>query len=1176
MRSTFDYAPFLPCPENLPRPVAGVTEHLKKRKLRGLEIVESPEGFNTRMTTNLGEYTGNFTADDIARARQYFSEKRVSRIEFDPVTSMISGIVKEDDNTLFTVKILVQQLPGGRIHLLPVCECGSMKRCHHVPAVLIAIGGAETITLFLREVAEQEAYFRRHPEARPDLSALMPAPQAPDRRAAEPEGRESLPWEVQQWQSQLRSIQEPGESRQTVRKQKPAHTRIVYLLEASPRQRHLLEFSILKVTVTKKGTLSAPRTYTPSFQRKFGRDVTDDDVYIFRMLCGVDPDNPSPVGAIYDDFSTKILETMVATQRCYFENLKAPLTWDKPRPGKAAWMTDSDLRQHTSITVEPPGQVFIGSPMLYLDAAANTIGPVKMQVPVNVAQKWLSAPPIEPRYHKAIAEFSTALHLPAPPPIPEATTLKTVSQSVLTLHSGLWRGAASFATPETAEMDDFVHWGTVHFNYGPVRVSGGNHAAILDKFIDGQRYQISRDTALEKQRTEQLRAARLLLKDQRELMIPDHYTTELVWTLNSNNLAHWQNWMSASMPALEQQGWTIEYDASCKLRRAEIEDWFMDTSAADESDNDWFNVDLGIVVDNERISLVPLLRKIFVARGEQSRDRFLKEPLEVQLPDGRYVRLEPQRLERIRDLLLELFDANGSGPLRADRLRAAQFAGVDGWQWSGSQQVRDLIERIRTASTTATEPPPGLEATLRPYQQHGLTWLQFLRDCNLSGILADDMGLGKTVQTLAHLLCEKQAGRLDRPALVVAPTSLMGNWRQETQRFAPALRVLILHGSGRKEHFEQLSQYDLIVTSYQLLARDEEFLTKQPYHLVILDEAQMVKNPNTLYAQAARKLVTRHRLALTGTPMENHLGELWAIFDFLMPGFLGNNRQFRQLYRDPIEKLGDSSRRKALAQRIAPLILRRRKSEVALELPPKNEMVQEIELSGAQRDLYESIRVTMESHVRDQIANMGLARSHIFILEALLKLRQVCCDPRLLKLPSAQKVTESAKLEWLEQTLPSMIEDGRKILLFSQFTSMLELIEKKLGDLKIKFVRLTGDTRDRDTPVRSFQRGEVPVFLISLKAGGTGLNLTAADTVIHYDPWWNPAVENQATDRAHRIGQDKTVFVYKLITQGTVEEKIQALQKRKRELVAGLLDDTGQTPLKLGDEELRALFAPLG
>ncbi len=1132
------------------------------------------------MTTNLGEFARNFTPEVIAEASRLFSVKRVSRIEFDPVFSTISGIVKEDDNTLLSVKILVQTSEGGQTLLNYFCQCGAHTRCPHAPALLIAIGGADTIASFQKEIAEQEAYFQRHPEERPAAAAANPEIDlnSADKDSASSNAvpEEPVPWSIQEWQKQLRDIRAQGDERGEIRKKPSDKSRIIYILAPHAHQQHYLAIYVMKAQLSRDGIPRSPRPYEPYNHRKLGTFVKDEDIYIFRMFLGFTSQSAYETRLIADEFATQALEKVVATGRCYFKNITVrPLSWSAARPGKAGWITQTDLRQQTCITVDPPAQVFVGSPMIYYDAEEDVIGPITLDVPAKVAKQWLSAPPIEPRFHKAIASFSASLQLPPPPPIPEAKLIQELSKTTLTLHSGLWRGVAGFSSEEDADVADFVHWGVVHFTYGPVQVNSGNQEPTLDTFINGQRYVIKRNIALERRRIEELKRTALRLKDQRELMIPNTYKITYVWALDNNNLETWLAWISGPMKTLEQAGWTIEYDTSCKLRRAEIEDWFMETNAVEDSENDWFNVDLGIVVDNVRISLVPLLRKIFATRGEQSRERFLKDPLEIQLPDGRYVRLEPERLSRIRDLLMELFTTSAGGTLRADRLRAAQFAGVDGWRWSGSAQVRDLIKRIRTASTTATEPPPGLAATLRPYQQHGLTWLQFLRDCRLSGVLADDMGLGKTVQTLAHLLCEKQAGRLDRPALVVAPTSLMGNWRQETQRFAPDLRVLILHGSGRKEHFERLDQHDLVVTSYQLLARDEEFLTKQPYHLVILDEAQMVKNPNTQYAQAARKLNTRHRLALTGTPMENHLGELWAIFDFLMPGFLGNNRQFRQLYRDPIEKLGESSRRKALAQRIAPLVLRRRKSEVALELPPKNEMVQEIELSGAQRDLYESIRVTMESHVREQIASMGLARSHIFILEALLKLRQVCCDPRLLKLSSAQKVTQSAKLDWLSQTVPSMIEDGRKILLFSQFTSMLDLIEKKLGELKIQFVRLTGDTRDRDAPVQRFQRGEVPLFLISLKAGGTGLNLTTADTVIHYDPWWNPAVENQATDRAHRIGQDKTVFVYKLITQGTVEEKIQALQQRKRELVAGLLDDTGQAPLKLSDEELKALFAPL-
>jgi len=311
--------------------------------------------------------------------------------------------------------------------------------------------------------------------------------------------------------------------------------------------------------------------------------------------------------------------------------------------------------------------------------------------------------------------------------------------------------------------------------------------------------------------------------------------------------------------------------------------------------------------------------------------------------------------------------------------------------------------------------------------------------------------------------------------------------------------------------------------------------------------------------------------------MENHLGELWSLFHFLLPGLLGDSRQFRKLFRTPIEKHDDRQRRDQLAARVRPFLLRRTKDQVATDLPPKTEMTRTIELELAQRDLYESIRLAMNSKVRREIARKGLARSTIIILDALLKLRQVCCDPRLVKIEAARKVHVSAKFDALMEMLGEMLEEGRRILLFSQFTSMIKLIEEELRKRDVSWVKITGNTRDRDTPIRRFQRREVPLFLISLKAGGTGLNLTAADTVIHYDPWWNPAVEDQATDRAHRIGQDKPVFVYRLIVRGSVEEKMLALQERKRALAQGIYGGReARRAAPFSGKDLELLFQPLG
>nr|WP_281396678.1 DEAD/DEAH box helicase [Roseospira visakhapatnamensis] len=456
--------------------------------------------------------------------------------------------------------------------------------------------------------------------------------------------------------------------------------------------------------------------------------------------------------------------------------------------------------------------------------------------------------------------------------------------------------------------------------------------------------------------------------------------------------------------------------------------------------------------------------------------------------------------------------------------------------------------------------------------------MQLLREVGLGGILADDMGLGKTVQALAHLALEKAAGRLDRPSLVVAPTSLMGNWQAEAAQFTPHLRTLILQGPARKADFGRLAEHDLVFSTYPLLGHDGEVLAGQDWHLLILDEAQMVKNPATTAAKTLRRLTARHRLALTGTPVENTLGDLWALFDVLSPGMLGDRKTFNKQWRTPIEKHGDVERQARLSRRLRPFLLRRVKGDVLAELPPRTDIVDHVTLPAAQRSVYEGIRLAMHSKVRDAIARKGLARSRIELLEALLRLRQVCCDPRLVanarQVKRGTRLAEagSAKLERLLEMLPEMIDEGRRVLLFSQFTSMLDLIAAEVTARALPHVMLTGQTRDRTSLIKRFQGGEVPLFLISLKAGGTGLNLTAADTVIHYDPWWNPAVENQATDRAHRIGQDKAVFVYKLIAEDTIEGKMQVLKDRKQALADGLFDPDGATPFDISEEDVEFLL----
>ncbi|MGG2396652.1 DEAD/DEAH box helicase [Pseudomonas sp. SH1-B] len=648
----------------------------------------------------------------------------------------------------------------------------------------------------------------------------------------------------------------------------------------------------------------------------------------------------------------------------------------------------------------------------------------------------------------------------------------------------------------------------------------------------------------------------------------------------------WLGFVQNQLPQLRAQGWQIIMRPDFQYNLAEVDDWYAEVE--EDPQQNWFDLELGIEVDGQRLSLLPILlqairRTPWLLTPEALAQRTDEDRLLVNLPQGgKRIALPFARLKPLLATLGELYfrdPAEDHLPLRlgrADAARLAELAHDPALSWQGGEALRGFAQRLQQLRVREVAAPPGLQAELRPYQLQGLNWMQTLAELRVGGVLADDMGLGKTLQTLAHILCEKQAGRLDRPALIVMPTSLIPNWQDEAARFTPQLRVLALHGNKRKALFEEIAAHDLILTTYALLPRDLKALNQQRYRLLILDEAQNIKNPRSKAATAAALVQADLRLCLTGTPLENHLGELWSLFHFLMPGWLGDAKAFTRDYRTPIEKRGDAQRLAHLSGRIRPFMLRRTKEQVASELPPKTEITHWVEMTQLQRDRYETLRLAMDQKVRDEIARQGLARSHIVILEALLRLRQSCCDLRLLGEDGGElSASDSGKLSALLEMLAALVEEGRRVLLFSQFTSMLALIEQELLARKIAYAKLTGSTQDRRTPVQRFQAGEFPVFLISLKAGGSGLNLTAADTVIHFDPWWNPAAEAQASDRAYRIGQDKPVFVYKLIARGSVEEKIQQLQQAKANLAEGVLGNGGQGQWQLDEADLAALFAPL-
>ncbi|MEI8038114.1 MAG: DEAD/DEAH box helicase [Verrucomicrobiota bacterium] len=635
----------------------------------------------------------------------------------------------------------------------------------------------------------------------------------------------------------------------------------------------------------------------------------------------------------------------------------------------------------------------------------------------------------------------------------------------------------------------------------------------------------------------------------------------------------WHQFRGEKIADLERLGWhvTVDDNVGHRVFEADPAQW---DSKLTPGDGGWFSLSVGFDVGGTSYDLLPILAGLL-------ENDFLEETLDRQdsgfiyapLPDGDALRLPIGRVRRILQHLASLIDPKFPDKARLHALDAASLAGLEGLGIETPPDLAELAAKLHDFSgIAAVEPDPGMLATLRDYQLAGFRWMQFLARHGLHGILADDMGLGKTLQTLTHILAEKRSGHSrGLPVLVVAPTSVVPNWRAEALRFTPELRVLVLHGPDRRKYHRSIPHADIVLTSFALLHRDIDKLQAVPFHLVVLDEAQNIKNPHSKVAQAACQLDARLRLCLSGTPVENHLGELWSLMKFLVPGFLGSEQAFNTRFRQPIEKHGDLERNELLKKRVAPLILRRTKDQVAKELPPKTHLVHLIELHTAQKDLYETVRATMNKRVREAIAARGGSQFQIVFLDALLKLRQICCDPRLLPDEYSSTVRESAKLDFLTELLAVLIEEGRRILLFSQFTSMLGLIEAHLVREKIPYLKLTGASKDRGKLVADFQTGKIPLFLISLKAGGTGLNLTAADTVIHYDPWWNPAAEAQATDRAYRIGQDKPVFVHKLLCQDTVEERIHQLQQDKAKLAAGLLADADLSA-KLDASMVRALL----
>jgi len=1073
-----------------------------------------------------------FATRDINKAKPYVDLVRDLKIDGNMLSAQVPGSAPEP----YKVQAYLSQDQSGEMGVVSRCTCQVGRHCKHVAAVLL------------------KAIEARTPAAQPSGSALS-------------------------WIEDLRRT-----------------SIAVAKKKARPSSARQQLFYILKWTTDKRqfGIEIRKGKYPESAEEWWKVDralvtppqfVSEEDVGILRLIWA-DRGHETGLRAfgLGPERGGEILQRMAASHRLYPEDdLGLPLNAGAPRPATIGWNIDGMGFQRPYLKPQPSAEMIIAvDPPWYVDLAEGEIGPLEVSGNPDVVSRLFSLPPLSAEEAALVAE---ALSEQAPDlPLPGSDAgarLRLVDAPLIpilqleTLHTHGHRAWRSY--PQNFAGGEF-DVAKVIFRYGDADIRPEEKSEFIT-LPEGETIRLKRRPEAEAKALEALAGSGLQ-------KIPSHTLhtfgspPEGIYGLADETL--WVPFMQDGSLRLKDAGWQIEFPEDFRHHVIEVDGWDAELY---ESDNGWFNLNMGIIVEGERLPLAPLLANLFrsdprwleVAELERVPD---DEGIDLYTARGKRLRVPAGRIKPLAATLIDLFDGFSGGDVlrlsRFDAPRLAELSDLSRWQFRGQNDIMALAERLLAAQGISdVAPPAGFHLDLRPYQREGLAWLQFLRANALSGILADDMGLGKTAQTLAHLLLEKESGRLDKPALVILPTSLIFNWKNEAARFAPDLKVLSLHGPERKSRFADIATHDVVLTTYPLLWRDADDLMQHSYHLLILDEAQTVKNAQSQSAEAVRKVDARHRLCLTGTPLENHLGELWSQFDFLLPGFLGTSKQFTRHWRTPIEKQGDIARRSLLARRIRPFILRRKKEDVAQELPPKTIIVRSVELEGAQRDLYETVRAAMDAKVRDEIARMGFARSQIVILDALLKLRQVCCDPRLVKASAARKVPERAKLDLLMAMLPELVDEGRRVLVFSQFTSMLALIEHELDKANIAYVTLTGDTNDRETPIRRFQEGQVPVFLISLKAGGVGLNLTTADTVIHYDPWWNPAVENQATDRAHRLGQNKPVFVYKLIVSGSIEEKILALQERKAELAAGILSEDHQVDIKFGSDDLAALFEPL-
>jgi len=1074
----------------------------------------------------LDDIRDNFDQRTIIRGNEYYMDNRVIEVKKYKTTSyktevtIITLFSKVRGRDIYTQKIVLPNIENTQID--GECSCPVGYNCKHVVAVLF------------KEMNNYE-FDLELPKIKPQITIDIKA---------------------QKWLNKFLKVYK--NSKEEPIKESRRDFLVYRLFEYRDYNESDLEF--YRAKILKNGSLSKGSILSKDgiFDRYSWRDYIDEtDKKLIASLQGLIDFNKNRYSksiSFVGEYGAIVLKELVDSQKCYFQSHMQPLEFVKT-PKKLSFLWKEGKQNSKLKSNLKPNEYLIAktAPVMCIDTNKDLIYEIDTEYSADELDFMINAPELPNSsivsLTQKVLENMPEIEFPLPSKF-EIEELDTQPTPCLYLYSRI-------------NEQKPIHILELSFLYdNQYKIpSYKKESKLIASTPDNKTIRVIRDLDIEQEYRAVIETAGF--KFEPELFVYLSFAEPSMQVA----IERWRDFIENQIPKLREAGWDIEIDDNFNYQFEYIDTITVESSEGGET-NPWFELSFSVDIGGRTVALLPIVASLL--HEFDSVDE-LPQKLNLELEEGKFLHINSKDIKPILQTIFELFDKKDGDNLIIKPYDAHLLDIDDEVEiiWKGAKEIKELSKKLKNfKGIEIVEPAPNLQASLREYQQFGLNWLNFLHEFNFSGILADDMGLGKTVQTLAFLQLLKHRGELTKPTLIVMPTSLIGNWKNEIEKFTPDLNYIELYGIDRADKFNEIENYDMVLTTYQLAQRDEEKYQKKKFLYIILDEAQKIKNPRTKMAIAIKSFSSEYRLALSGTPIENHLGELWSIFDFLMSGFLDSLKLFKSFYQNPIEKDMDIKRRELLNKKIAPFILRRTKEEVVQELPPKTEIIKRAKFDKKQAKLYENIRITMEKKVRQEIKGKGLSRSHITILDALLKLRQVCCHPQLLKLDSAKGIKESAKLEMFLELIDDLNLEGRKVLVFSQFTSMLAIIEDEIKKRKISYTKLTGATRKREEAINQFTKGDASIFLISLKAGGVGLNLVEADTVIHYDPWWNPAVENQATDRAYRIGQNKAVFVYKLIVENTIEEQIIKLQERKKSLQSGIYKGNEDKQDKFTGEEL--------